>query len=103
MAKETKDIEVIIDEGDVVSLSTGTQVLIQPLKSRQFFKLLRIVTHGAGGLLMNMNFSGDDSPEQFAAKLLAIVGYAIPDAEDEVIDFLNSMVKPANEKTGKSL
>jgi hypothetical protein len=103
MAKNSVDIEVIIDEGDVVTLSSGTQVLIQPLKARQFFKLLRIITHGAGGMLLNVKFSGEDSPEEFGSKLLALVGFAIPDADDEVIEFLLAMVKPADEKTGRKL
>ncbi len=97
------DIEVIVDEGETVALSNGTEVLIQPLKARQFFKLLRIITHGAGGMLLNVQFSGTDTPEEFGAKLLALVGFAIPDAEEEVIDFLLAMVKPAGFKEGRNL
>ncbi len=102
MAKST-DVDVIVAEGDSVALASGTEVVIQPLKARQFFKLLRIITHGAGGMLLNVKFAPDDSPEEFGAKLLALVGFAIPDAEEEVIDFLLSMVKPAGEKTGRTL
>jgi hypothetical protein len=102
MAKTT-DVDVIVAEGDSVALASGTQVVIQPLKARQFFKLLRIITHGAGGMLLNVKFGPDDSPEEFGAKLLALVGFAIPDAEEEVIDFLLAMVKPADEKTGRAL
>lgn len=103
MARASSDVEVIVDEGDAVTLSSGTEVTIQPLKARQFFKLLRIITHGAGGMLLNVKFSAEDSPEEFGAKLLALVGFAIPDAEDEVIDFLLAMVKPAGEKSGRKL
>lgn len=102
MAKTT-DVEVIVDEGDVLTLESGTKVVLVPLKSRQFFKMLRIITHGAGGMLLNFKFSSDDSPEEFGAKLVALLGFAIPDAEDEVFDFLRSMVKPAGEKSGLSL
>jgi hypothetical protein len=103
MAKSTTDVDVIVAEGDSVSLLSGTKVVIQPLKARQFFKLLRIITHGAGGMLLNVKFSGEDTPEEFGAKLLALVGFAIPDAEEEVIEFLLSMTRPAEEKTGRSL
>ena len=104
MATNNKaDVEVIVDDGDLVELSTGFKLRILPLKSRQFFKLLRIITHGAGGLLMNLNFSGDDTPEQFGAKLLALVGYAVPDAEDEVIDFLLSITEADGVKAGRKL
>lgn len=102
-SKAKTDVEVIVDEGDTVELSTGFRIKILPLKSRQFFKLLRIITHGAGGLLMNLNFSGDDSPEAFGAKLLALVGYAIPDAEDEVIEFLLSITEAEGTKAGRKL
>jgi len=104
MAKASpKDVEVIVNAGDPVTLSSGTKVVIQPLKARQFFKLLRIVTHGAGGMLLNVKFSGDDTPEEFGAKLFALVGFAIPDAEDEVIDFLLAMVQAAGIKEGRNL
>jgi hypothetical protein len=104
MAKApARDVEVIVDEGDVVELSTGFKIKVLPLKSRQFFKLLRIITHGAGGLLMNLNFSGDDSPEQFGAKLVALVAYAVPDAEDEVIEFLLAITEAVGTKSGRKL
>lgn len=105
MAKATSsvDVEVIVPEDETVTLSTGTVVNIQPLKARQFFKLLRIVTHGAGGMLLNVQFSAEDSPEAFGAKLLALLGFAIGDAEDEVIDFLLSMVEPVGIKSGRNI
>ncbi len=97
------DIEVIVDEGEVVTLSSGLEINILPLKARQFFKLLKIVTHGAGAMIFNLNISSNDSPEEFGAKLLAVIGFAIPDAEDEVVEFILSIVKPTKEKSGRSL
>lgn len=102
-AASQKDVEVIVYDGEVVSLESGTQVRLLPLKARQFFKLLRIVTHGASGLLLNVKFSGDDTPEEFGAKLAAVLGMAIPDAAEEVFDFLLSMVEPVEFKTGRKL
>lgn len=103
MAKNTTDVEVIVDDGDKVTLESGTELVLIPLKARQFFKLLKIVTHGAGGMLLNVKFSADDTPEEFGGKLMALIGFAIPDAEDEVMDFILSMVKPAKEKSGSNL
>jgi hypothetical protein len=104
MARESaRDVEVIVPEDELVTLSTGTSVRIQPLKARQFFKLLRIITHGAGGMLLNIQFSPDDTPEAFGAKLVALVGFAIPDAEEEVLDFLLSMTEPDGFKSGRKL
>lgn len=101
MAK--KDVEVIVDEGQKIVLESGTEVVLVPLKSRQFFKMLRIITHGAGGMLLNFKFSANDSAEEFGAKLIALLAFAIPDAEDEVFEFLKSMVEPAALKTGRDL
>jgi hypothetical protein len=98
-----KDAEVIIYDGETVTLESGTEVRLLPLKARQFFKLLRIVTHGAGGMLFNVKFSGDDTPEEFGAKLVAVLGIAIPDADEEVFDFLMSMVEPVGFKSGRNL
>lgn len=98
-----KDVEVIIDEGDIVSLESGTRIRVLPLKTRQFFKLLRIITHGAGGMLLNLNISSNDSPEEFGAKLFALVGFAVPDAEDEAVEFIMSIVEPETLKSGRNL
>lgn len=78
-----------------ITLSTGTAVEFEALKARQFFKLLRIVTHSAAGMLTQVdglfNGSGADTAGKFAAMLIM----SIPDAIDETVEFLFSMVKPA--------
>ena len=80
---------------ETLTLSTGTVVQFEALKARQFFKLLRIVTHSATGMLGQIDglFSGDgsDAAGRFAAMLLM----SIPDSIDETVEFLFSMVKPA--------
>lgn len=81
---------------ETLTLSTGTVVQFEALKARQFFKLLRIVTHSATGMLGQIdglfNGSGQDAAGRFAAMLLM----SIPDAIDETVEFLFSMVKPAH-------
>lgn len=78
----------------VVKLSTGFSLEVQRLKTRQLFRLLKVLTHGAGPNLMqaNLDFSGND--EQFGQKLMGLVVMSIPDAENEFIEFLASMVQP---------
>lgn len=89
---------------ETVTLGSGTVVHLEPLRSRQFFKFLRIVTHGAlpiagrGGL-----FEGDPSVEEFVGRLVSLVVLSIPDAEDETIDFIHSMCKPAGLIEGRRL
>lgn len=78
-----------------VKLSTGTVVEFEALKARQFFKLLRIVTHSASNMIGQVDGlfsgSGSDAAGRFAAMLIM----SIPDSIDETIEFLFSMVKPA--------
>lgn len=78
-----------------VKLSTGFSVELARLRTRQFFRLLRILTHGAGPAITQaqLNFEGD--PGEFASRLLTLVVMSIPDAEEETIRFLASMTRPA--------
>lgn len=78
-----------------ITLSTGTQLELEPLKARQFFRLLKIVTRGAGPLLMEYPLDLDDD-QQLVIRLTALVAMSIPEAEDEAIDFIKSMCRPAN-------
>lgn len=89
------ELDVLSPAPETLTLSTGTVVQFEALKARQFFKLLRIVTHSATGMLGHIDglFSGDgaDAAGRFAAMLLM----SIPDSIDETVEFLFSMVKPA--------
>lgn len=76
--------------GDDLKLSDGTVVVVQRLRTRQFFKMLRIVTVGGGHILPTLDL--DPESEGFAETLVAALVFSIPEAEDQVIDFLRSMV-----------
>lgn len=89
-----KDTDVIVPDATVVVLESGNKVEIVPLKTRQFFKLLKIITRGAGDALTSLRLDPDDSDVEFATKLIATFGFAIPEAESEAIDFIQSMCKP---------
>lgn len=78
------------------TLSTGFTVDIVRLRTRQLFRLLRILTHGAGPAIMNSGLDFSAPGADFAGKLLAIIMMAIPDAEQEAIAFIQSMCKPAD-------
>lgn len=92
------DVDVIApvpaDSGSI-TLSTGTELVLQPLKARQFFKLLRIITHGAAPILPTLKFDSGDSTEDWVQKFLAVVLMAIPESEQETLEFIASMIKPA--------
>ena len=77
------------------TLSSGIEVKITDLETRQALRLFRIITHGApvyledgiGGLL-------EGETEQVIGRLLAMIVFSIPEAEDQSIEFLLSMVEP---------
>jgi hypothetical protein len=100
-AKTDTEISALTGESDEsVTLVSGLRLNVQRLKTRQLFKLVKIITSGAGGLLGTLDFSGEDASD-FAGQLLAITVVAIPEAEDEAIEFIRSMVTPADTVTGK--
>jgi len=78
-----------------LKLSSGLLIRTVPMRTRQVFRLMRVLTHGAGGALVAGALDFNAKPEEFIGKLAAIAMMAIPDAEDETIQFLASMCEPA--------
>jgi hypothetical protein len=76
-------------------LSTGFTVEVVRMQTRQFFRLLRVLTHGAGPALAQAGLDFSAGPGVFGQKLLMLVIMSIPDAEQEAIGFLASMTRPA--------
>ena len=74
-------------------LESGTEFDIAPLKLRQFLRLLRIVTRGAADVLDSANLNFED-PQDFLQTFIGMVLFSIPEAEDETVDFIQSMVVP---------
>jgi hypothetical protein len=94
MSNETHDVEALSPNPDTVTLESGFVVRVERLKTRGMFKLLKVVTRGAGPILMQMPLDFNDT-EAFIQQFIAIVIMAIPEAEDEAVDFIRSMVVPA--------
>lgn len=92
MAEES-ELDRIDPQPVTVKLESGFPVEVVRLKTRQMFRLLRILTRGAGPAIAQLDFSSDS--ETFGTQLLGTVIMAIPDAEQETVAFLQSMAKPA--------
>lgn len=77
-----------------VSLNGGLEVELEPLKTRQAFALFRIILRGThqGNLLLTM--IGQDDPDEILGKIIMSAIFSVPDAEDEAIGFLQSIVRP---------
>jgi hypothetical protein len=84
--------------GEPITLTTGLSVVTVPMRTRQVFRLMRILTHGAGAAMLAgaMDFNAD--PAQFVSRLLSMALLAIPDAESETIEFIASMCEPTDLK-----
>jgi len=91
------EIDVLDPVPTTVTLSTGTVVEIEHLKARQFFKFLRIITRGALPAMQDMSvfkLDGEQDAKEFAGRLISLMLLSIPEAEDEAIEFIQSMCKP---------
>jgi hypothetical protein len=87
------ELDRIDPVGSIVTLSTGMDVEVVRLQTRQFFRLLRVLTHGGGEALVKMlDFNSD--PGEFGQRLLMAILFSIPDAENEAVRFVQSMCKP---------
>lgn len=93
------EIAVLDGDGVTVTLKSGFQVNLLPLKTRQFFRLLRILTAGASPELVGLILTGEAPAELMVAGLLT----SIPSAENQTIDFLVSMVEPVGVRKGFNL
>lgn len=87
------------DARTVITLTNGTRVAVKPLKTREVLKLAKIVTNGGSGFLpqaIQMAQNIEDK-ETFIGILTGLVITTIPEAEDEVVDFIRTVVERVDE------
>lgn len=94
------ELDVLSPVPEEGKLSSGTLFYYEELRSRQLFRLLRIITRGAAPLLaggnsplLDLRAEGVDAAE-WAERMLALLVFAVPEAEDEALEFIRSMVRP---------
>lgn len=91
------ETDVLIPNSEPVKLESGMLVTIEEMRTRQFLRMLKIVTRGALPLISDpamLRISDDVSKEVFTARIISLLLAAFPEAEDETISFLQSMVSP---------
>lgn len=95
------EADIILPPPTEMTLSSGIVVEFEELKARQFFRMLRILTRGAADVMAEnpIDFGGDE--QTIAIQVASLLVFAIPEAEDETIDFIKSMVKPAGLEPGR--
>lgn len=92
---EDSELDRLDPQPATCKLTTGFEVEILRMRTRQFFRLLRILTHGAGPAMMQAGIDFKADASEFAGKLLVLVVMSIPDAESETVQFIASMCRPA--------
>lgn len=101
MTTGNTDIDTIASEPTPLTLESGLEIKVERLKTRALMSLLKILTRGAAEVLGTIRFGSDTSQEEFTGQLIGAVILAIPEAEDETIEFINRMVIPAGIKEGR--
>lgn len=74
--------------------ASGVELELERLKTRQLLKLVKILTAGGGGAIADLPFDFDSDPEELTQQIIGILLATIPEAEEEVMEFIRSMVKP---------
>ena len=88
-----EDVQRLVpDPNEPVTLADGTRVRVKPLRLREFLAMLKIVTRGAAMAMGSVRLDTND--EDFAQSLISLFLFAIPEAEDEAVDFIRLMVEP---------
>lgn len=100
----TDDIESVDETAQIIQepvpgiTISGVECQTKRLKTREFLKLMRIITDGMGGRLALMALSTDEEDEQLlAGQMLGALLNSIPYAEDAVIGFVQAMVEPVSD------
>lgn len=101
MTTSNTDIETIVsDPIEGLHLVSGTPIKVNRLRTRELMALLRILTRGAADVLTNLRFDESTTEADFTGTLIAGIILAIPEAENETVNFLNVMVTHADIKEG---
>lgn len=79
-----------------IRLQNGQNVRVLPLKTRQVLKLVKIFTNSLSPEIIFQLDQTDNKQEQLGG-LIALLLLSIPEAEDESIAFLRSMIEPDDE------
>ncbi len=85
----------ILPESDgSVTLLNGFKVTVNRLRLREFLALMKVVTRGASPLMAQIQLNSTDDTAEFAKNFLSLLLFSIPEAEDEIVDFIRVVVTP---------
>ena len=84
------ELDRIDPQPKVITLQSGLEVQVVRIRTRQFFRLLKILTAAGPEILSTLNFQDED----FGVRLMAVLLFALPEAESPAVEFIQSMVRP---------
>lgn len=89
------EAEIILPDSDgTVTLTEGYKVVVNRLRLREFLALMKVVTRGASPIMATVSLDAGAGAAEFAKNFLSLLLFAIPEAEDEIVDFLRLIVTP---------
>jgi hypothetical protein len=94
-APAVDETEIIAADPSLLHLPVEEiDIYIEKLKTRQLFKFMKILTSGAGPLIADLDFNADTDTEQLGKDIISLLLVSLGESDDEILDFLKSMVKP---------
>lgn len=80
---------------ETYDMQSGLTVRFLPLRSVQLFAMMRILSRGSMSIMRLVKLDPDGDRETFIMQFIAIMVTAIPEADAEVFEFLETMLEPA--------
>lgn len=91
----TNDLGVILpDAGGVIDVE-GIPAKVKRLRSREFFALIKVLVRGIGPGISEIKLDTENR-EQLEADMIALFTLALPNAIEEMSEFLFAVVEPVN-------
>ena len=94
---------ILADPSAAFELESGFEVRTERIRLRQLLRFLKILTTNATDILSAIRVDSEDDSNGFIGTLLMALAISIPDSENEIVEFVQSLVKPAGLVEGRDL
>lgn len=90
------EIDHIDPTPEILTLRSGVQVSVSRVKTIQLLRLVKIFSAGDGIDALMYAYANSDGEEEMMRNVVSSLILAIPNAEKEVVEFIQSLVEPAH-------
>ena len=91
------------DPSEPFELVSGRLVKVERVRLRQLIKFVKILSAGTATALQNLQIDPDENPDAFLGSLLMALVVSVPEGEGEIVEFIQSLVIPADLTEGRNL